>query len=125
MNLPPQRKFRMKKRIHSLRDPKLRKIRYNFRTLLRLWYKEEGREYLAEKAKVRKDKTLSYDQRKKKLRELREADEELVSRYAAASISCGWCSNKMRDLVFEPSRQSWFCVTCYEEAHRLYPDEYP
>jgi hypothetical protein len=125
MNFPPERKFRMRKRIHSLRNPKIRKIRYNFRSLLHLWYREKGKEYMVKKANVREDKTLSYEQRQKKLRSLRERDEELQSALAAAPISCGWCSDKVDDLVFEPSRQSWFCVTCYEEAHRLYPDEYP
>jgi hypothetical protein len=121
---PPQRK-RKKKRIHSLKDPALRKIRYNFRSLLYLWYKEKGKEYLAEKAEIRDNKTLSYQQRKRLLRKLREADEELQYTLAAAPLGCGWCSNMMDDLVLEPKRQTYYCVACYEKVHRLYPDEYP
>lgn len=123
MNFPPQQKYRRKKRIHSLKDPKLIKMRYNFRSLLRLWYREMKENYMLEEDRLYK--TFSYDQRKKKLRKLREEREILESKYAAAPISCGWCSDMMRDLVFEPNRQCYFCVKCYEEAHKLYPDEYP
>ena len=92
---------------------------------LYLWYKEKGKEYLAEKAEIRDNKTLSYQQRKRLLRKLREADEELQYTLAAAPLGCGWCSNMMDDLVLEPKRQTYYCVACYEKVHRLYPDEYP
>jgi hypothetical protein len=125
MNPPPQQKFRMKERVHSLKNPELRKIRYNLRSLLYLWYRDVMENYRVESFEVRNDKALSYEQRWDKLKKLREQDEELQSALTAAPVSCGWCNNKKRDLVFEPSRQSYFCVTCYEKAHQLYPNEYP
>jgi hypothetical protein len=118
-----QRKLRKKKRIRSLKDSRLRKIRYNFRSLFYLWYREVKENFMLEENRIYE--AFSYEQRQEKLKKLREKDVELQSALAAAPLGCGWCNNKMRDLVFEPSRQSWFCVTCYEEAHRLYPEEYP
>lgn len=124
-NCPPRKKFRMKKRVHSLIDPKLRKIRYGFRSLLRLLYKEKGEDYLIERSKILEDKTLSNDQQNFKLRKIRRKSEELASVFRTSPVSCGWCSDMMEDLVFSPNHQNWFCVTCYEDAHRLYPEEYP
>jgi len=122
---PPRKKFRTQKKIHSLKDPTLRKIRYGFRSLLHLFHKEKGKDYLIERSKIREDKSLSNDQRDIKMRKIRKKREELASAYRTSPISCGWCSNTMDDLVFSPNHQNWFCVTCYEDAHRLYPDDYP
>ena len=122
---PPRKKFRTQKKIHSLKNPTLRKIRCGFRSLLHLLYRKAVDNYLIEFSNVQKDKTLSYDQRRKKLREIREQEEELVSAHRTSPLGCGWCSERMDDLVFSPKHQNWFCVTCYEDAHRQYPDDYP
>ena len=120
-----QKKFRTQKRIHKLKDPKLRKIRYELRTLLHLMYRKRSHEFWEELSIIREDKTLSYDQRREKMREIRKERERLQLRMSASPIGCVWCANQMEDLVFNPKRQCWICVTCYEDAHQQYPMEYP
>lgn len=122
---PPRKKFRVQKRVHSLKDPRLRKIRYGFRSLLLFLYKEKCKAYLIKRSKILEDKSLSNDQRDVRLWEIRKKREELASVHRTSPVSCGWCSNTTDDLVFSPNHQNWFCVTCYKDAHRLYPDDYP
>ena len=86
---PSRKKFRMQKRVHSLKDPKLRKIRYGFRSLLHLLYRKAIDNYLNEFSNIQKDKALSYDQRRNKLREIREQEEELVSVACTSPLGYG------------------------------------
>ena len=121
----PQGRSKARKKIHHLRDSKLRRIRYGFRSLLYLLYRESIDKSFAKYSDIQTDEALSYKQRKKILREILEQREDLVSAMRRSPLICGWCSDLTEDLVLNPKRQSWFCVNCYGVAHQLYPREYP
>ncbi|MHA1194036.1 MAG: hypothetical protein ACTSP9_17405 [Promethearchaeota archaeon] len=111
--------MRTEKKVQNLSTPCLVRIRTNLRKILRLEI-EKHTEYLhslSSKAISRGDwgsnKTL-----------IRECDEFRELHYRTP-ISCALCNDFEANLVYEPKRKTWFCVTCYTDAHNLYPDEYP
>ncbi len=125
----PSRSYRLrlrtKKKIRSLKNPKLRKIRCELRTLLHLAYRKKYGEYSKEYSKIQNNKSLTYDKRIKERMVVHRKIEDLRLNHSRYPLGCGWCSDRMEDLVFDPKRQCWFCVVCYEDAHNQYPDEYP
>ena len=119
-------KNRVKKKVvQKLKDEKLKKIRYELRTLLRL-EKEKRISNLHEKfVKIARDKSISYDESKKKCRFIIKKQEELRLSYGRYPLCCGICGDRMENLVYNPVMCEWRCFLCYEQAHRKFPKEYP
>ena len=118
-------RLRTKKKIRSLKNPKLRKIRCELRTLLHLAYRKKYDEYNMKYSKIQNNKSLTYYEKNERQMVVLQEREELTLNHSRYPLGCGWCSERMDDLVFDPKRQCWFCVVCYEDAHDQYPDEYP
>ena len=108
-----------KKNVQTLSTPCLIAIRANFRKILWLWFRREFEHLrvLSSKAINRGDMELN----KSILKEQGELDE----RGYKTPISYALCNDFEANLVYEPKRRTWYCVTCYNDAHNLYPNEYP
>lgn len=114
-----------KKVVQKLKDEKLRKIRYGLRTLLRLEYQEKYRDFDKKFFALSKDKSLSFDERRKKHRFIIRKQEEIDLMYRRYPLCCGICGDRMENLVYNPVMYQWRCVHCYEAAHERFPEEYP
>ena len=117
--------LKSKKRIRSLKDPRLRRIRFQLRVLSRLLYKEEYKVLTQRISDQMGGNYLESTEKTKKRRELMNAREKLTFKMLSSPIICALCGNQMEDLVFNPQRQCWFCIACFEDAHKNYPEEYP
>ncbi len=116
-----------KKRIISIRDPKLKKIRDNLRLLLLKWKRVEWNQSHDEYEELRFDKNdhpidLTGDERKRVdvlLQRMRILDE--ASRKSLCK--CTKCLVTDKDMVYNPPYQGWFCVECYNDLHEYYKDK--
>jgi len=114
-----------KKIVQRLENPKLRKVRYELRTLLRLEYEKRLNLLTAEWKKLYENNSLTYEERfeiHKNINMRREKLEAMKRRYP---INCAICGDRMENLVWNPNRHQWRCVNCYEGAHKKYPEIYP
>ncbi len=119
-------KNRVKKKVvQDLRDEQLKKIRYELRTLLRLEKEKRWSELHERFVSLRKDKSVSYDERQKKDRFIIRKQEELDLAYGRYPLCCGICGDRMGNLVYNPVMYQWRCLPCYEQAHKRFPEEYP
>ena len=104
----------VKKKIRSLKDSKLRKIRYELRTLFFLFYKRRDRELNIELGRIRGDNSLSFDGRTERLKKLIKERENLRIFFIQCPINCSMCGNRMEDLIQDPCSLFWFCRDCYD-----------
>jgi len=73
-----------KKRLIKIKDPRLRKIRKELRQLLLKLFETQINNFFDEKNKVRENSRITYNEKKKKLRELSGKIQELkISKQAA------------------------------------------
>ena len=114
-----------KKVVQKLKNEKLRKIRYELRTLLRLEKEKRWGDLHERFVALNKDKSISYDEGKKKTRFILGKQEELDLNYIRYPLCCGICGDRMENLVFNPVMNQWRCVLCYRQAHEEFPEEYP
>ena len=114
-----------KKVVQKLKDERLRKIRYELRTLLRL-EKEKRVDDLHKKfVAISNDESLSYSERKEKRGVIIKEQERLNLTYDRYPLCCGVCGDRMKNLVFNPVMCQWRCVPCYKQAHKNFPEYYP
>ncbi len=79
-----------KVKIRKLKEPKLRKIRYEIRTLCYLLYRKEM-------LRLRNSPVLF-------------AHQKFHKHFMQRPIICWGCGNRMRDLVQDPISKFWFCA---------------
>lgn len=118
-------KSKNKKVVQKLKSEKLRKIRCELRTLLRLEKEKRWRDLQKKFVALGKDKSLSYDERWEKRSFIIREQEELRLDYIHYPLCCCLCGDRMENLVYSPGRYEWRCVPCYEHAHEKFPEEYP
>ncbi len=104
----------VKKKIRSLKNPQLRKIRYELRTLFFLVYKRRYRDLNVELGKIRVNNSLSFDGRTERLKKLIKERENLDISFRQYPINCSLCGNRMEDLIQDPCSLFWFCIDCYD-----------
>ncbi|MEJ2248483.1 MAG: hypothetical protein P8Y70_01135 [Candidatus Lokiarchaeota archaeon] len=114
-----------KKVIQTLQHPRLRKIRYEFRTLLRLLYDDQQKEFYDKVRKIDMDKSLSYEERKSKRIPIIREQQRIAYEYRTFPIGCGVCANREKNLVYLPNRVQWLYVDCYKFSHKNFPKDYP
>lgn len=114
-----------KKKVQDLKDPKMRKIRYELRTLLRLEYESRLEKFHKRLSDIRERSGLTYEQKRDKLREIRMEREKLKLTKLKYPINCAICGDRMENLVWNPNREQWRCILCYEHAHKNFPEVYP
>ncbi len=92
-----------KRKIRRLTDPKLRKVRYEIKTLFYLFYQKKlldlRDEYASYKIKRERSQGLIW-------REI----ERIKLIYNRHPISCWFCGNRKEDLIQDPESLFWFCV---------------
>jgi hypothetical protein len=114
-----------KKVVQKLKSKKLKKVRYGFRTLLRLEYQKRYRGFHNMFVALSNDKSISYDECVKEQDFILRKQEKLRLAYGRYPLCCGVCGDRMKNLVFNPMMYQWRCVSCYEYAHEEFPEEYP
>ena len=82
------------KKIHRLRNSKLRKVRFELRTLL----------YLVCKDELLRLQGFTFGERKK-----------FENYFHRSPIACWVCGDRMEDLVRDPDTKFWFCTKHFRE----------
>jgi len=85
----------VKKKIRKLKNPKLRKIRYEIRTLFYLIYRKEMLRLRSSSDPFARKRFQRY--------------------YFQCPINCWMCGTRMEDLIRDPETKFWFCVNCFKE----------
>jgi len=106
------------KKVIEIRDPRLRKIRNNFRLL---WISATQRIYdknLGKQEALLKDRMNSYE-----MDQFRKSEKDIQRIRALVDRSickCPVCRKSDRDMIFNPITKVWFCVHCYELNREYY-----
>lgn len=114
-----------KKKVQNLKDPHLRRIRYELRTLLRLEYEKRLDRFYRKLSVIRNDDSLTYEQKRDRLKDIRMRREKFEAMKKRYPINCAICGDRMENLVWNPNRHQWRCIPCYEGAHKRFPKIYP
>jgi hypothetical protein len=111
---PGERILMKKKRTIRLKDPKLRKIRTELRTLLvreadkRILDLIDKQSSLLDEPSFDGEKDSLLENQKNKLRKL----------LKASICSCATCSDMKKDHVFTPKTREWYCEKCLERLEK-------
>ena len=81
-----------KRKVHKLKDPKLRKIRYELRSLLFSIYEREYFNLIGKEG------------------------QDFKKHFFRCPIICWFCGTRMEDLIQDPDTKFWFCVDHYDES---------
>lgn len=114
-----------KKIVQRLKDERLKKIRYELRTLLRLEKEKRIHELHGRLVAISSDESLSYEERTERRQPIIRKQEELRNNYGLYPLCCGICGDREGNLVFNPVMCQWRCVPCYKQAHKNFPEYYP
>ena len=99
-----------KKRTIRLKDPKLRKVRYELRTLLVREADNRIISKVKEKGDLRRSTEFSFE----KYDELYQQEIKLRKLLEASIYVCPVCRDREKDHIFNPNNQRWYCEKCYE-----------
>ena len=118
-----------KKRTIAIKNPKLRKIRDNLRSILIQWKisqwnqldDEYGKIHIDQdgKSRRRQDYTLKEAE---KVRILREKMSKLTDILRGSICECLTCGASYKDMTYNPVEKQWFCVDCYKTNQEYYKD---
>jgi hypothetical protein len=126
-----------KKHTISIRDPRLRKVRYELRRLLQLVLYAEIDKILEKKREVRETEGFwdrnnpeIFKRLHKEMQRLASQEDDLRYAYEASIAICPVCSEADKDMTYNPVLGEWFCTECYKsnqefEASRGHPEIYP
>lgn len=109
-----------KKRTIRLKDPRLRKIRTELRTLLRLVWQDQVRDLYNQIDIIYNDKSLDYKTQKLKTDVIRKKIEKIDFAYLHGPHGCRVCGNREADLTFNPCTSTWYCENCYKFNQDFY-----
>lgn len=124
------------KRAISIKNPKLRRIRDQFRVLLLEAEKAKTIEVLDKVGGLKKSEGF-WDEKSSDYKGLHRAAQELYSqesdlRYAFNNsiVFCPVCGKIDKDMTYNPVSKKWFCVECYKfnqmfETEQGRPELYP
>jgi hypothetical protein len=93
-----------KKRKITLKDPRLRKIRYELRSLLRLVWLDRLDEL--------SNKLRSADS-VEEMQQISWKKQELDRAADRHPIGCKLCGDRDVDLIYNPNTSRWYCERCY------------
>ncbi|TXT53614.1 MAG: hypothetical protein BAJALOKI2v1_900018 [Promethearchaeota archaeon] len=108
-----------KRGVHILKDPRLRKIRYNLRSILFLEYQRGIKIFLErrEKLDIKEDrKEISYREWRQKIIEIKKERLRLHVAFQSNPICCIRCGSRQNDL--EKDEESlWVCKNDHHELN--------
>ncbi|KKN58651.1 hypothetical protein LCGC14_0550180 [marine sediment metagenome] len=102
-----------KKRTIRLKDTRLRRVRTNLRTLLRLMWQSQRRKL---------HKIFMDTNDKKILEEISSLDHS----YLHGPNGCRLCGGREFDLTYNPGDDTWYCERCYkfnQNYYKKHPEE--
>ncbi len=100
---------RVMRKIRTLKNSRLRKVRYELRTLLLLLFEDKKREINLRMGEIRTDDSLSYDGRGEKLKKLLKERENLILSASQHPINCSFCGSREEDLIYQLENHMWVC----------------
>ena len=113
------------KRLITLKDPRLRKIRTELRNLLCKAFELHYSRYIKEMDTVRHDESLNYAEKKEKNLRIYFESEKLKLHFSRSVVHCSLCVRRDLDLVYNPVLNTWYCEPCYtfnqQCQHKLHP----
>ena len=120
-----------------LKDPRLRKVRLEFRKLLSMMHNLRLRDlYMKVSDCFKKPFTgefkLLFDhaswrdpEAAKRARALHEEIVSLDDAYFRSTCACRICRDMDADLLYNPVTDAWYCEACYSVRRERFPDRYP
>ena len=112
------------KKVHVLKDPKLKLIRYNLRAILVKEYDKRIKEFM-ERSKELSEKEdkgeISYREWKNEIIRMRKERVELLDALAGNPIICMQCKSVKNDL----QQDKWGGWECYNQEHEFDEKELP
>ena len=127
----------MKKKLTiKIKDPRLRKVRYELRRLLQLVKSAKIHEILDKKKVVGETEGFwdrnhpDYKRLHKQMQELASQENDLSYAYNSSIAWCAVCQSADKDMTYNPVSKKWFCIECYTsnqrfEASQGHPELYP
>lgn len=116
-----------KKRTICIKDPKLRKIRDNFRDLWLEWGTTLWKELFDERRAIEynesgrvKDPSEWSKEERAKIYMLGSEISRLRNFESASICMCTVCYKGDRDMTYNPVHREWYCVDCYNENREFY-----
>ena len=100
---------RVKRKVRILKNSRLRKVRYELRTLHFLLFENRKRALRLEISEVRADHSINYDGRREKLKKLLKERNDLILSFSQHPINCSMCGNREGDLIFRLEDHVWVC----------------
>jgi len=100
---------RVKQKVRSLKNPRLRKVRYELRTLLFLLFEEKKMEIYQKMGDVRRDDSISFDGKKERNKLLLKEEESLILSFIQCPINCSLCGCREEDLIYQLDNHMWVC----------------
>ena len=124
------------KRTISIKDPKLRRIRDQFRVLLLRIGEARIIEILNRMGELQEsegfwdEKSSNYKRLQKETQELSSQESDLNSAINSSIIYCPVCRTNDKDMTYNPISRRWYCVECYKfnqmfETEQGRPELYP
>lgn len=125
-----------KKRTIIIKDPCLKKVRYELRRLLQLVKSEKLREILDKERKLQETEGfwnrshLNYKKLHKKYQRLSSQENDLSYAFNASIAFCPVCQDINKDMTYNPVSGKWFCTECYASNQKFQtaqgrPELYP
>jgi len=99
-----------KKIVQRLQNPRLRKIRYEFRMLLKLWYHDKINHYYDKITEIGMDKSLSYDEQKQNRIKIIRKKDKLMEEFLTFPLGCRICADSKVNLMYLPEYGTWYCA---------------
>ncbi|MFX1454280.1 MAG: hypothetical protein ACFFDB_02795 [Promethearchaeota archaeon] len=118
-----------KKKTIQIKDPRLRKIRNELRSLLFAARSVKMNEILDAELELQQtegfwDKSHpNFKVLHKKARELSVQGEKLTHIYKASILFCPVCMKSDKDMTYNPVLEEWLCTECYEENRKFHIEE--
>ena len=127
----------MKKKLTiKIKDPRLRKVRYELRRLLQLAKSARLSEILEKERRLQQTEGFwdrnhpDYKRLHKETQELSSKENDLSYAYNASIAFCPVCREGDKDMTYNPVSKKWFCIECYKfnqefEIRQGRPELYP
>lgn len=114
-----------KKRLISLKNPQLSRIRTEMRNLLRSAFEDHYLRLFDQINSIRLDESLEHEVKKEKIQEIFLKSEELKRAFLHSVAGCRLCGRTDLDLIYNPVLNTWYCKGCYEFNREGHQDLYP
>lgn len=118
--------MRERERLIKLKNPKLRKIRLEFRRVLLKDYQKRLNEFHEERARLQAKRAalvLSYDNYLLAVRPVIDQASNLRKNFSASIVVCATCRDIEGDHIFSLRDKVWYCLECYEILEKSYMKE--